>query len=90
MSKQLNNRKNFLEIVLQNLTDPHSKIAKLSKVAKSSVIDIEEIQGNLNYRKKKRRWKEQRFCLQKQSDSIIQSITKNPCQPQRDLAKKFE
>ena len=40
MSKQLNNRKKVLQIFLQNPTYSHSKIAKLSKVAKSSVGDI--------------------------------------------------
>ena len=41
MSKQLNNRKKVLENFLQNPTYSHS-IAKLSKVAKSSVGDIED------------------------------------------------
>ena len=40
MSKQLNNRKKVLEIFFQNSTYSHSEIAKLSKVAESSVGDI--------------------------------------------------
>ena len=40
MSKQWNYRKKLLEIFLQNPTYSRSKIAKLSKVAKSSVGNI--------------------------------------------------
>ena len=62
MRKQLNNQKKVSENFLQNPTYSHSKFAKLTNVAKSSVGDIEEIQGDSNYQKKKRRWKEERFC----------------------------
>ena len=76
MSKQ----KKVLEIFFQNPTYSHLKTAKLSKVAKSSVGDIEEKQGDSNCQKKKRRWKEERLTKSKRirSSGQLQEIHANP------------
>ena len=91
MSKQLNNRKKVLEIFLQNPTYSHLKIAKLSKVAKSSVVDILRRQKETQIIERKRGSGRKKVFVDKNKlNSIIRSITTNPYQSQRYLAKTFE
>ena len=79
------------EILLQNPTYSHSKIAKLSKVAESSVGGILRSYKETQTIERKR-WggSKKGFVDKNKVNSIIRSITRNPCQSQRDLAKKFE
>ena len=91
ISKKLNNRKKVLEIFLQNPIYSHSKIAKLSKVAKSSVGDIlRKYKETQTIERKRGGGRKKGFVDKSKVNSIIWSITRNPCQSQRDLAKKFE
>ena len=79
--------KNFLQI----LTYLHSKIAKLSKVAKSLVGDIlRRYKETQTIKRKRGGGRKKGFVEKNKVNLIIPSITRNPCQSQRDLAKKFK
>ena len=79
----MNNREKVYEIFLQNSTHSHSKIAKLSKVAKSSVGDIlRRYKETQTIERKRGDGRKKGFIDKNKMNSIILSITRNPCQSQ--------
>ena len=91
INTQLNNWKKVLEIFLQNPTYLHSKIVKLSKVAKSSVgVILRRYMETQTIERKRDSGRKKGFSDKNKLNSIMRSITRNPCLPQRDLAKKFK
>ena len=92
MSKKLKNQKKVLGIFLQSPTYSRcQKKTKLSKVAKSSIGDILKRYKETQAIKRKRGDRRKKgFVGKNKVNSIIQSITRNPCQSQRDLAKNFK
>ena len=80
MSKQLNSWKKVLEIFHQNPTYSHSKVVKLSKVAKSSVGDIlRRYKETKTIERKRGSGRNKGFVDKNKVNSIILSITRNPC-----------
>ena len=78
-----------MEIFLQNPTYSHSKIPKLSKVAKFSVAEIlRRYKETKTIERKRGGGRKKGFVDKNKVNLIIQSIKKNPHQSQRDLTKK--